>query len=101
MEPIATGRPDRTEPPTNALDQVVDQIVRRRGVAAVAVDGGRVIEPGKAPWPPRAPELAEWPLEWRRRWGLRANELQDQGVSWPEHERRAFDQVKAEMEASQ
>jgi hypothetical protein len=52
------------------------------------------------PWPPRPVELARWPVEWRAKWGVRANELQDQGVPWPEHERRAFDMVRAEREAS-
>jgi hypothetical protein len=51
------------------------------------------------PWPPRPAELAEWPVEWRAKWGVRANELQDQGIPWPEHERQAFYMVKAEMEA--
>jgi hypothetical protein len=55
-------------------------------------------DPVPAPWPPRPAELAEWPVEWRARWGLLANELQDQEVPWPEHERRAFDLVKAEKE---
>jgi hypothetical protein len=82
----------------NALDQVVGEISRRRGVAPVAIDGGRVIEPGLAPWPPRPAELAEWPLEWRQRWGLLANELEDAGTSFPECERQAFARVKAEME---
>ncbi len=49
------------------------------------------------PWPPRPAELAEWPVEWRARWGRRANELQDQGIPWPDHERRAFAEVKAAM----
>ena len=53
-----------------------------------------------APWPPRPAELARWPIAWRERWGRLANELEDQGVPWPEHERRAFDRIKAEMEAS-
>ncbi len=48
-------------------------------------------------WPPRPAELAEWPVEWRARWGCRANELQDQGVPWPDHERLAFAEVKAAM----
>jgi len=50
-----------------------------------------------APWPPRPAELAEWPIPWRERWGRLANQLQDQGVPWPDHERQAFDRVKAEM----
>jgi hypothetical protein len=48
---------------------------------------------------PAPAELAEWPVEWRAKWGWLANELQDQGIPWPEHERQAFYQVKAEMEA--
>jgi hypothetical protein len=51
------------------------------------------------PWPPRPAELASWSVEWRERWGRLANDLQDRGVPWPEHERRAFDQVKAEKDA--
>jgi hypothetical protein len=51
------------------------------------------------PWPPRPAELARWPLEWRAKWGLLANELESQGLKFPECERRAFDIIKAEMEA--
>jgi hypothetical protein len=49
------------------------------------------------PWPPRPDELAHWPIPWRERWGRLANELQDQGVPWPEYERLAFGQAKAEL----
>jgi TubC N-terminal docking domain len=51
------------------------------------------------PWPPRPAELAHWPIPWRQRWGELANKLQDRGVPWPEHERQAFDLVKADKEA--
>src|SRR5262249_8978933 len=54
-------------------------------------------EPTK-PWPPRPPELARWPIEWREKWGRLANQLEDEGVPFPESERRAFQQVKAERE---
>jgi hypothetical protein len=46
------------------------------------------------PWPPRPHELAKSSLRKRERWGLRANELEDMGVPWPEHERQAFEQIK-------
>jgi hypothetical protein len=36
-------------------------------------------------------------LVWRRRWGLLANELESQGIKFPECERQAFDRVKAAM----
>jgi hypothetical protein len=48
-------------------------------------------------WPPRPRELAKWPIERRQRWGELANKLEDKGVEWPESERRAFEQVKAEQ----
>jgi hypothetical protein len=57
-------------------------------------------EDERSPGPPRPPELARWPIERREQWGRLANDLQDQGVPWPEHERQAFDLVKAEMEAA-
>ncbi len=50
-------------------------------------------------WPPRPAELAGWPIPWRRRWGELSNEFEGRGVQFPESERRAFDLVKAEMEA--
>lgn len=34
--------------------------------------------------------LAVWPDEWRERWGRRANELEDAGLSWRDAEGRAF-----------
>jgi hypothetical protein len=47
-------------------------------------------------WPPRPVELSRWPIAWRERWGHRSNQLQDEGVPWPDHERQAFDEVQAE-----
>lgn len=104
--------PGPAGPPTNALDQVVDRIARRRNVPIVEVDGGRIVEPdpaglpegaadpGPPPWPPRPAELADWPVEWRQRWGRLANEMQDQGIPWPEHERAAFERIKAERDTA-
>ena len=42
-------------------------------------------------------ELARWPIPWRQRWGELANELEDQGLKFPESEREAFRRIKAEM----
>lgn len=53
-----------------------------------------------APWPPRPAEIGSWSIRWRQRWGELSNELEGQGVPFPESERRAYQQVKAEMEAS-
>jgi site-specific DNA-methyltransferase (adenine-specific) len=59
------------------------------------------IEPPAAPlpWPPRPPELADWPLACRERWGRLANELEARGAPFPDSESEAFRRVKAEMEA--
>jgi hypothetical protein len=37
--------------------------------------------------------LANWPDEWRERWGRRSNELQDAGLSWRDAEIQAFIEV--------
>jgi hypothetical protein len=42
-------------------------------------------------------ELAQWPIPWRQRWGELANELEDQGLLFPENERQAFCRTRAEM----
>lgn len=47
-------------------------------------------------WPPRPAELSTWPVQWRLRWGERANQLEAAGVPFPESERRAFREIQAE-----
>jgi len=37
--------------------------------------------------------VAEWPIEWRERWGNRANALEDSGLSWRDAETQAFVEV--------
>jgi hypothetical protein len=37
--------------------------------------------------------LAKWPIEWRERWGRRANDLEEAGFSWRDAEGRAFVEV--------
>ena len=49
------------------------------------------------PWRPRSEELTGLANRPGRQWGLRSNQLQDEGVPWPDHERRAFLEVKDEM----
>jgi hypothetical protein len=34
--------------------------------------------------------LADWPIEWRERWGRRANDLEASGLTWRDAEGRAF-----------
>lgn len=40
--------------------------------------------------PPCRVALANWPDEWRERWGHLANELEEGGLPWKEAEARAF-----------
>lgn len=51
-------------------------------------------------WPPRPAELAAWPIERRERWGRLANRMEDDGVPFPESERRAFHEIKAAAQAA-
>jgi hypothetical protein len=53
--------------------------------------------PASPPWPPRPAELSGWSIDRRQRWGELANRLEDEGVMFPESERQAFMQVKAEV----
>jgi hypothetical protein len=98
--PLLRAESNPAGPPQDPLDLVVAEISRHRGVAPVAVDGGRVLEPAPPPWPPRDPRLARWPVEWRQRWGRLANQLETSGTAFPDSERRAFDLVVAEMDAA-
>lgn len=43
--------------------------------------------------------LANWPDEWRERWGHRANALEEQGLDWQEAEARAFFEIQEERRA--
>ncbi len=37
--------------------------------------------------------VADWPIEWRERWGRRANALEETGLSWRDAETQAFVEV--------
>lgn len=50
--------------------------------------------PSPEPLPWRAP-LANWPDEWRERWGRRANALEEAGLGWREAERQAWNETLA------
>jgi hypothetical protein len=77
-----------------ALDSLIEQenvIENRRKYALNALNAPSQLPP----WPSRPDELATWPIELRQRWGERANELEDEGLSWRDAERQAFAEVKA------
>lgn len=37
--------------------------------------------------------LEKWPLDWRERWGRRANDLEASGLHWIEAEKLAWNEV--------
>jgi hypothetical protein len=45
--------------------------------------------------------VAEWPVEWRERWGRRANALEEKGLLWRDAEAQAFVEVWSEVRAQQ
>ena len=45
--------------------------------------------------------VAEWPVEWRERWGRRANALEEKGLSWRDAEAQAFVEIWHEVRATQ
>jgi hypothetical protein len=47
----------------------------------------------------RPDSLARWPIPDRQRWGELANQLEAEGVSWQEAERRAYETIRGEREA--
>jgi hypothetical protein len=45
--------------------------------------------------------VARWPVEWRERWGQRANELQDRGEPWDHAEWIAFNELAPDLAAAE
>jgi hypothetical protein len=45
--------------------------------------------------------VAEWPVEWRERWGRLANAYEEKGLSWRDAEAQAFVEVWSEVRAQQ
>jgi hypothetical protein len=41
--------------------------------------------------------VAGWPVEWRERWGRRANVLEENGLSWRDAEAQAFVEIWTEI----
>lgn len=73
---------------------VVELVSSLIGVTTRA-DEATAVESAQPQYPWRE-ELPTWSIEWRERWGRRANQLADEGVLWPEDERRAFAEVSHE-----
>lgn len=75
-------------------EDVEPEIQAGPAAAPAPVASSRVSGP-----PPCRMALARWPDEWRERWGLRANALEDAGLPWHEAEARAFVEVWNERRA--
>jgi len=44
--------------------------------------------------------VANWPIEWREQWGLRANDLEETGLSWRDAEAKAFVEIWHKIRAT-
>jgi hypothetical protein len=84
-------------PPGSMTPEVRTALADHKPALLGLLAGTESPSPAPPPWPPRPAELATWPVEWRERWGRLANELEVAGTPFPESERRAFVQVKAEI----
>jgi hypothetical protein len=73
--------------------------------------GSRASEPASpagpdGPGPPPADRgwrqaVATWPVEWRERWGRRANELQDRGEPWNVAEWIAYSELVPDLASAE
>ena len=67
---------------------------RLRAAVVVHPQHGTVAYPPPVFHPPAyRGVLASWPEGWRERWGRRANELEEAGLSWRDAEAQAFAEV--------
>ena len=75
--------------------------VRGAGTALLPLpeDGPQEFPPPAFHAFPYRTALANWPDEWRERWGHRANALEEQGLDWHDAEARAFFEVQHERRA--
>ena len=92
MSPRGTDRTDKT-PAQRTRQSSGDELTRPTRTSPVSPVSGPGEEPSNltTAWPPRPTELADWPIPRRQRWGELANAFEDQGVPFPESERRAFE----------
>ena len=73
-------------------DGAPDALTIRGGIALIAHprhQAGRSSAPVSHP-PAYRGVVATWPDDWRERWGRRANELEEAGLSWRDAEAQAF-----------
>jgi hypothetical protein len=96
--PEGTDETDRT-PRMNGVPSVLS--VPSGTDTAKSAPSAEPIGPG----PPPADRswrwiVALWPVEWRERWGRRANELQDRGEPWDHAEWIAFNELAPDLAAA-
>jgi hypothetical protein len=72
----------------SATDRASTVAIAHPRHAAAETTPPRVIHP-----PAYRGVVAGWPEDWRERWGRRANELEEAGLSWRDAEAQAFVEV--------
>jgi hypothetical protein len=93
------GPENSDESPSDPLTKLTETL------SVVSVSDSVQVSPKFSPapdpaWPPRPAEIGDWPIPLRQRWGELSNQFEDEGVPFPDSERQAYHQVKAEMGAS-
>jgi hypothetical protein len=76
--------------PRRAADLARELIAHKAEILEMLRPGAPAAPPAPTPW---RDVLAGWPDPLRKRWGLHASELEDQGLSWWRAERQAFAKV--------
>ena len=79
------------------LDTVTQPTTAPRRDFAQTGTNGRVSDIKPLPY---RQVLASWTDDWRERWGRRANELEESGLSWRDAEGRAFVEIWKQLKAA-
>jgi hypothetical protein len=85
------GDEEASDADGSAPDPTADR--SRREVIVHPRHEAKSYPPPVAPPPAYRHVIAGWSLDWRERWGRRANELEDEGLSWRDAEAQAFVEV--------
>jgi hypothetical protein len=80
--------PAQAEAPETATDRAKSATIAHPGHTGAEAPPPRAFHP-----PAYRGVVAGWPEGWRERWGRRANELEESGLSWRDAEAQAFVEV--------
>jgi hypothetical protein len=104
-----------TAPPGALTPEIRAELATHKAELLATLGVGQAFEPDSVrPDPPPAGKpdplppdrswrriVARWPVDWRRRWGARANELADGGEPWDRSEWLAFRETARDLAAAE